>query len=555
VGSSPSAAAGPPAGPLDPTNAPLPNSKDDKEDPVTDEIVSPIQAPFSRRKLIGGSAAIAGGAALAAYLPASVLKAMDAGAATPFDPSQVKHIVYLMMENRSFDHYFGAMPGVAGFSDPKATTLPNGNTVFQQPDPDNPLGYLEPFHLDTTKNGSAAVPSLSHAWQVQHASLNGGANDGWIRAHQASDNDTSGAFTMGYYTGADIPFQWALAQAFTICDQYHCSVLGPTHPNRYVWQTGTVDPQGLAGGPALDNNAAAGTYSWTTPAEALTAAGYTWKCYQQSDNYGTNMYENMKQFVNAPKTSAMYQNAFSVSTLFGNGTPGGIGDPTNPTAATDPAHAFEEDCANGTLPDVSWLHTTSTASEHPSYLPAAGAQFVASILEALAANTELWNSTVFILNYDENDGFFDHVVPPSPSKAQYPEEFVHLPSPGGSPGGGLPVGGGFRVPCTLISPWTVNGGVYSDVLDHTSGLQFLEEVTKAGGLSNKGPITVSTISNWRRATFGNMLPAFQTTAAPAPSNTAFTASATAAQLTAQTTTSKLPLPAFPGRTQNVPTQG
>jgi phospholipase C len=529
---------------------------------VTDNTFSAINTPFSRRKLIGGGAALAGSAAVAAYLPASVLEAIGASAQTPFDLSQVKHIVYLMMENRSFDHYFGALPGVIGFDDPNATTLPNGNSVFRQPDPDNPDGYLEPYHLDTTTTGAAAIPSLSHAWQVQHASLNGGLNNAWIRAHQASDKDTSGAFTMGYYTGEDLPFQWALAQAFTICDAYHCSVLGPTHPNRYFWQTGTNDPQGLAGGPALDNVITTGLYSWTTPAEALTAQGYTWKCYQQSDNYGTNMYENMHQFVHAPTNSAMYQGVFSISTLWGNGTPGGLGNPANPTPASDPTHAFEEDCANGTIPDVSWIHTTSVASEHPSYLPAAGAQFVASILEALAANTELWNSTVFILNYDENDGFFDHVIPPSPSKAVYPEEFVHLPSPGGTPGGGLPVGGGFRVPCYIISPWTVNPNpnttlAYSQKLDHTSTLQFLEAVTAAGGLNTSGgsgAVKFSTISNWRRATFGNMVSAFQTTAAPAPTNTAFTPTATAAQLTVQSGNAypHKPYPLFPGRTQNMP---
>ena len=98
--------------------------------------------------------------------------------------------------------------------------------------------------------------------------------------------------------------------------------------------------------------------------------------------------------------------------------------------------AFEEDCANGTLPTVSWLFPTSVASEHPSFLPAAGAQFVASKIEALAANEDLWNSTVFILNYDENDGFFDHVPPITPPSGTA-DEFVSLNSPAATPGGGL----------------------------------------------------------------------------------------------------------------------
>jgi phospholipase C len=516
-----------------------------KRNSMTDTETPLVNTAFSRRRLLGGGAAVAGGAALAAFLPLSIRNAMAAGPTTPFDPSQVKHIVLLMQENRSFDHYFGTMPGVRGFSDPDAVNLPNGNSVFKQPDLDNPDFYLEPFHVDTTTSGAAAVPSLSHAWQVQHASWNEGANDGWLRAHIASDRDTAGPFTMGYYNENDIPFHYALANAFTICDNYRCSVMGPTHPNRYMWQTGTVDPTGQAGGPALDNNATPGTYSWTTPAERLTAAGVTWKCYQQSDNYGTNMLENMAQFVNAPKTSAMYQLAFGASTLWGDGTPGGIGDPANPTAASNPAMAFEEDCANGTLPTVSWLYPTSTASEHPSYLPAAGAQFIASKIEALAANEELWNSTVFILNYDENDGFFDHVVPETPDQAKYPEEFVHLPSPGGTPGGGWPVGSGFRVPCIIVSPWTVGGYVCSDLFDHTSVLQFVERVTG---------IVETNISAWRRDTFGDLTAAFQTTANPAPSIPAAAPAATAAQLASQTTASKLPLPPFPGRTQNTASQ-
>ena len=200
-------------------------------------------------------------------------------------------------------------------------------------------------------------------------------------------------------------------------------------------------------------------------AERLQNAGVSWKCYQQADNYGTNVLEFFSQFINAPTTSSLYQNAFGVSTLI-NGQP-----------ASDPTMAFEEDCANGTLPTVSWLFPTSVASEHPSFLPAAGAQFVASKIEALAANEDLWNSTVFILNYDENDGFFDHVPPITPPTGTA-DEFVTLNSPGGTPGGGLNLGSGFRVPAIVVSPWTVGGYVCSDPLDHTSVLRFIERVDR-----------------------------------------------------------------------------
>ncbi len=206
--------------------------------------------------------------------------------------------------------------------------------------------------------------------------------------------------------------------------------------------------------------------------------------------------------------------------------------------------AFEEDCANGTLPTVSWLFPTSVASEHPSFLPAAGAQFVASKIEALAANEDLWNSTVFILNYDENDGFFDHVPPITPPKGTA-DEFTALNSPGGTPGGGLNLGSGFRVPAMVISPWTVGGNVCSDPLDHTSVLRFVERVTG---------IAAPNISAWRRSTFGDFTSAFQRSPEPAPAIPAATAAATAAELAFQTQQSTLPLPPFPGQEQSLPSQ-
>jgi phospholipase C len=215
---------------------------------------------------------------------------------------------------------------------------------------------------------------------------------------------------------------------------------------------------------------------------------------------------------------------------------------------------FEEDCYNGTLPQVSWLFPPSYYSEHPSYLPAAGAEYVASKIAALAANPDLWNSTVFILNYDENDGMFDHVPPITPP-AGTADEYVTLESPGGTPGGGLPVGSGFRVPNIIISPWTTGGYVYTAPLDHTSHLMFLEQVFFSGQ-----PVCTN-ISAWRRETFGNMLSAFQSTpASSAPSDPNFTYSAVTAQEVAQvaiTTSSNAaykPLPAPPADNQSAPVQ-
>jgi phospholipase C len=123
-------------------------------------------------------------------------------------------------------------------------------------------------------------------------------------------------------------------------------------------------------------------------------------------------------------------------------------------------------------------------------MPADGAAFVASKIDAIAANPDVLAKTVFILNYDENDGLFDHVIPPTPS-AGTKHEFVTKTSPGKTPGGGLPVGGGFRVPCIIISPWTAGGWVSSQAFDHTSVLQFMERITK---------VKETNISSWRRST-------------------------------------------------------
>jgi len=505
---------------------------------------------MSRRGFVASASALAGAAGLAGVLPERLAEAATRSP-KDFHLSQVKHLVFLMQENRSFDHYFGTYPGARGFADPTAIRQSNGRSVFQQNDPSNPDGYLEPWHMSTITSGAAAVPSLSHDWRDQHSAWNFGRNDRWLLTHVASDGDTNGSFTMGHYTQQDIPFHWAVAQSFRLCDNYHCSVLGPTDPNRLHWEMGTNDPQGTAGGPVLETG---GKHDLTfeTSYETLYNAGYSIKWYHASGWIGPTDGNYFVQFQTPGLVpEALYNAIISTSTLYGDGTPGGIGNPLSPTAASNAQLAFEEDCANGVLADVSFLGTG--ASEHPPAIPAAGAQFLASKLEALAANEDLWNSTVFILNYDENDGFFDHVVPPTPDPKEYPEEFVHLPSPAGTPGGGLPVGGGFRVPAFVISPWTVGGQIFSEVADHTSCLRLIESVAAAGGLSAKGPVTFPFISRWRRKTFGDFTAALRPVAAQAaPSNTQFDPATTAANLASQETAALQPMPPRPAATQDFP---
>lgn len=423
-------------------------------------------APVTRRRLLGSAAATVGAAAGLSLLPPSVRQAVAAGPPAHGSLHDVEHVVLLMQENRSFDHYFGTMPGVRGFEDPDALKLSTGRSVFHQPDKENPDGYLLPFRLNTRRTSAQSIPSTSHAWSVQHEAWNGGKMDHWLPAHRAADGK-NGPYVMGYHTREDIPFQFALAEAFTVCDHSFCSVMGPTWPNRLYWMTGTLDPDGAHGGPVLDNSTTHKAWTWKTYAERLQDAGVSWKVYQEEDNYGCNMLEEFRTFQQAKP-----------------------GDPLHDRGlARGKAGAFEDDARNDRLPAVSWIIPTSTESEHPDYLPAAGADFVARKIEAIASNPKVWAKTAFILTYDENDGLFDHVPPPVPKKGTS-DEWVQ----------GLPIGGGFRVPTVLVSPWTVGGWVAGEAFDHTSSLRFLEKVTG---------VHEPNISEWRRRTFGDFTSAFR----------------------------------------------
>jgi phospholipase C len=442
-----------------------------------------VTIEVSRRQLM----ASAGGMALASFaLPSNLRKIIDGASPARLNSAQrtapiseIKHVVVLMQENRSFDHYFGAMPGVRGFNDPHAIKLKSGKSVFYQPIPStsgtaisggyNPDGYLLPFHADTHSTSAQALPSNSHSWGPQHDSWDGGAMDGFVTAHLNADG-IAGEYSMAYFKRDDIPFHWALADAFTICDGYHCSILGPTWPNRLYLMTGQIDPAGTNGGPIYGNYVPTEGYSWTTYPERLTKAGVSWKVYQETDNYGFNVLEYFDQYQNASTQSPLYQNAMKFYQ----------------------AGQFEYDAMNDRLPTVSYILPTSYQSEHPDFMPAAGADYVASKVNAIAANPDVWAKTVFILIYDENDGYFDHVVPPT-APAGTPGEYITAPGTGKAETT-VPIGLGFRVPCIIVSPWTVGGFVCHDTFDHTSVTRLLERVT---GVHNPS------ITAWRRKTVGD----------------------------------------------------
>jgi phospholipase C len=407
---------------------------------------------ITRRNFLSGAAF---GAAVAA-MPSCVQNAISVPA------QRIEHVVLLMQENRSFDHYFGSKPGVRGFNDPDA--IPG---VFKQQDPPN--GFVVPWHFDTTRNSVQHTPSTSHSWGPQHESLNNGNMDRWIPAHRRSDG-ANAPYVMGYYTQNDIPFHYALADAFTLCDAYHCSVLGPTWPNRMMWMTGMVDADGRYGGPIVRNETTPpGGYRWTTYPERLQQAGVSWKVYDEGDDRlddgRMNMLPEFAQYKD--KNTPLYKQG----------------------AARCPVGQFAEDCRTGKLPTVSWIIPDRKSCEHPDQRPADGAKFISDRINAIASNPGLWARTVFVLNYDENDGFFDHVAPPAPPPDAPGEHIIY-----GKRGFSEPVGAGFRVPCIIVSPWTVGGFVAPQRFDHTSCLRLLEHVTG---------VHEPNISQWRRNTFGD----------------------------------------------------
>jgi phospholipase C len=464
---------------------------------------------FTRRRLLKSAGGLAIAAAAENLMPPNLQRVLAQGSSRPGSMRDIKHVVLLMQENRSFDHYFGTLAGVRGFDDARAMLLPGGRSVFHQPDVKNPNGYLLPFHLDTCATSGQKIPSTSHAWLVQHEAWNGGGMDRWLEAHRKADGE-HGPYVMSYYKREDIPFHFALADAFTICDGYHCSVMGPTGPNRMYWMTGTIDPDGRYGGPMTSNQWPEEGYTWTSYPERLEAAGISWKVYPHQEGPIFNMLFSLRNFIQAPQGSPLRTKGMQVVS----------------------EGQFEYDAIHDRLPAVSWILPSAVESEHPDQTPAAGAAFIASKLDAIAANPDVWAKTVFILNYDENDGLFDHVPPPVPPPGT-PNEFID----------GLPVGGGFRVPCILISPWTAGGWVCSQPFDHASVIQFLEKFTG---------VREPNISDWRRRTFGDLTSAFRfrqgRAKPPVLPDTLGRLDLTTYEL------NNLPRPVLPGAEQQMPTQ-
>jgi phospholipase C len=398
----------------------------------------------------------------------------------------VAHVVVLTQENRSFDHYFGALRGVRGWSDAQGRT-----------------SGIQPFHLDTRNDfGLMRAEGTPHSWLD--------AQEAWDHGRMARWAQVKGAHSGGYYQRADLPFHYARADAFTVCDAYHCSFQGGTNTNRLFLWTGTNDPQAQGNGPALYNELdsqkpkpGVAAYTWTTYAQRLQDAGVSWQVYQDmADNYDDNPLAGFEVFRQAslglgPQAGPLRQRGLSTRTVV----------------------QLKADVLRGNLPQVSWIVASAKDSEHPEHSsPAQGAHFTAQVLQALTANPEVWARTVLIINFDENDGYYDHVPPPAvpsyvrhdadPAKAilagastvstagEYHEKLApYHDKPEQQAMLHRPYGLGPRVPMLVVSPWSRGGWVNSQVFDHTSVIRFMERCFG---------VMEPQISAWRRSVCGDL---------------------------------------------------
>lgn len=505
----------------------------------------------NRRSFLKNAAILSGAAGLTNMLPFSIKKAMAIDAAPGSTYLDAEHVVFLMQENRSFDHMFGTMKGVRGFNDPRAKTLPDGDKVWIQKNEDKEA--YAPFHLDINKTKITWQGGLPHDWPDQTGARNGGKYDRWILEKSA--------MTLGHYDRSDVPFYYALADAFTTGDHYFCSSLTGTTPNRLFFWTGNIRPNSDPALPAAVRNSNAesrnNTYvNWSSFPELMEDHGVSWKVYQNElwtvqlpddidywlGNYGDNALEYVKshqvklsayfrkngdhtgkQKISPEVIKAQYEKLSQreknlIDKTFTTNidqrdylerTPFSFTNDQGEQQSVDIPkgdifHQFRTDVKDGKLPTVSWLVAPQSFSDHTS-TPLYGTWYVSQVLDILTQNPEIWKKTIFILNYDENDGYFDHLTPfvvPKPG-----DPTAGKVSEGLATGGDYeakhdsPIGLGYRVPLIIASPWSKGGYVNSQISDHTSTLQFLEHFIEH---KTHKPIRSPHISPWRRAVCGDL---------------------------------------------------
>ncbi|WP_031049503.1 phosphocholine-specific phospholipase C [Streptomyces sp. NRRL F-5650] len=406
----------------------------------------------------------------------------------------VEHIVVLMQENRSFDHYFGTLRGVRGFGDPHPVALDGGRPVWHQRKSDGT--EVLPFRPEADDLGMRFLEGLPHGWADGQDAYHNGKYDRWLPA--------KGTTTMAHLSREDIPFHYALADTFTVCDAYHCSFIGSTDPNRYYLWSGYTGNDGRGGGPVLGNDERG--YDWTTYPERLEAAGVSWKIYQDigdgldaaggwgwiDDPYRGNYGDNSLLYFNA------YRNAKPGDPLYDKARTG-----TDARRGEGYFDRLRADVKAGTLPKISWIAAPEAFSEHSNWPSNYGAWYISQVLDALTSNPAVWAKTALFITYDENDGFFDHVVPPLPPKSAAQGRSTVDVSLDVFEGGATHREGfyglGPRVPMLVVSPWSKGGFVCSETFDHTSVIRFMER---------RFGVREPNISPWRRAVCGDLTSAF-----------------------------------------------
>ncbi|HKG05798.1 MAG TPA: phospholipase C, phosphocholine-specific [Pedobacter sp.] len=542
----------------------------------------------NRRDFIKKASLLTGALGLAGVLPPAIQRALAINPAAGTTYLDAEHVVFLMQENRSFDHAFGTLKGVRGFNNPRAITLADNYPVWLQR---NKKGETyAPFRLNIKDTRATWMSALPHSWENQVAARNDGKNDGWLDAKRSGNKEYADMpLTMGYYNREDIPFYYALADAFTVCDHNFCSSLTGTSPNRCFFWTGKIrEQQNAASKPHLSNGDIDGSerLSWSTFPERLSENGIDWRIYQnelsvgvdlkgEEEDWLANFTDNDMEFFSqyhvkrhpehlvylkklkteiaqklkenpdaklqnelnkvtadidfleknpleslTPAQQDLHKRAFITNrndpdyhsletvTYNDNGTERTVQIPKG-----DVLHQFRTDVDNGKLPAVSWLVAPSNFSDHPGS-PWYGAWYLSETIDILTKNPEVWKKTIFVLTYDENDGYFDHMTPFGAPNPQDPATGIVSKSLDISSEFAAkthseresPVGLGFRVPMVIVSPWSRGGYVNSQVFAHTSSIRFLETF-----LNHKHgkKIREDNISSWRRSLCGDLTSAFR----------------------------------------------
>ncbi|MBV9424070.1 MAG: hypothetical protein JOZ98_14235 [Solirubrobacterales bacterium] len=393
---------------------------------------SSFEGRVTRRTLLGAAAG-AGAAIATRGLPAWARPVP--GACRPRKPDSlpfphlpagtpsmrhIEHIVVLMMENHSFDNVLGLVPyQAAGRELVDGLTRRRGRVVNFNPDANGNRIYAQ--HMSSP---CQLVGQPSQNWNASHQSVDGGRNDGFVKA--------SGPVAMSYWDKRDLPFTYSLAKHFPIGERYFCSVLAQTYPNRRFFFAGT----------------ASGTISTTTAGLVPAAANGT--IFDRLDAYGIDWRVYYQQ-IPSPLILPNFRN--------------------NPSqvARTSPFDRFLTDASAGLLPQFTFVdpNYSTTSEENPQDIQV-GEQFVAQVVQALIS-APTWQHTALFLTYDEHGGYYDHVPPP---RAIEPDTIPPMLAPGDIPGSYDRYG--FRVPLIVVSPWARRRYVSRLVQDHTSLTAFIE---------------------------------------------------------------------------------